>query len=431
MQGTIVAGVLAIVAGAGGWWLGRESARPGGAEIQTPAEVRVQELLAENRRLSQQLASRGPSLEGIPGAGAGAAASSAGVSNLLVLGARGELELTPLDTIDFAGAKTPEELIHQVLRWFHTKLAKGHEGQLEILEFMGKLGTKERQEELKPHIERLFHDDGPRVAKHLYPLIKYAVEHDTDAVALTETYFQQAADDPGFFAELDDDPFEAITKGMGYMLPAVASDAQMERFRAYAKKIIDTPEDQQPDAVRKRRRDIQRLLIAWSPPMSVEEAVAKLKQGDLGREELMALMPLIPQEAWAQVDPLLVLQPLALQQDYTLFQVMQRLPALDGRQIERLDDALVAAYGGSAEPQAWFLNQYLQRTGRPTWKAGQPFLERAALQSAPAAEAVAQLTYQMRGEAAPTPEAVRWLIDRTQLSENTIRRLKSQFNLGD
>ncbi|MCB9830614.1 MAG: hypothetical protein H6806_12755, partial [Planctomycetes bacterium] len=67
----------------------------------------------------------------------------------------------------------------------------------------------------------------------------------------------------------------------------------------------------------------------------------------------------------------------------------------------------------------------------PTWKAGQPFLERAALQSVQAAEAVAQLTYQMRGEAAPTPEAVRWLIDRTQLSENTIRRLKSQFNLGD
>ena len=431
MQGTIVAGVLAIVAGAGGWWLGRESARPGGAEIQTPAEVRVQELLAENRRLSQQLASRGPSLEGTGDGIVDASELGAKADNLLVLGAQGELELEPLETIDFAAAKTPEELIHQVLRWLHTKLAKGRDGHLEILEFLGKLGTKETQEELKPHFERLFHDDGPRVAKHLYPLIKYAVEHDTEAVALTETFFEQAADNPSWFAELDDDPFEAFTEGLGFLLPAVASDAQLDRFRAYAQKIIDTPEDQQPEAIRKNRRDIQRLLIAWSPPMSVEEAVAKLKQGDLGREELMALMPLIPQEAWAQVDPLLVLQPLALQQDYTLFQVMQRLPALDGRQIERLDDALVAAYGGSAEPQAWFLNQYLQRTGRPTWKAGQPFLERAALQSVQAAEAVAQLTYQMRGEAAPTPEAVRWLIDRTQLSENTIRRLKSQFNLGD
>lgn len=431
MQGTIVAGVLAIVAGAGGWWLGRESAHPGGAEIQTAAEVRVQELLAENRRLTQQLASRGPSLEGTGGAAAGAAERGAKADDLLVLGAQGELELEPLDTIDFASAKTPEELIHQVLRWFHTKLAKGREGHLEILEFLGKLGTKEMQEELKPHMERLFHDDGPRVAKHLYPLIKYAVEHDTEAVALTETFFAQAADNPSWFADLDDDPFEAFTEGLGFLLPAVASDAQLDRFRAYAQKIIDTPEEQQPQAIRKSRRDIQRLLITWSPPMSVEEAVAKLKQGELGREELMALLPLIPQEAWAQVDPVLVLQPLALQQDYSLFQVMQRLPALDGRQIERLDDALVTAYAGSTEPQAWFLVQYLQRTGRASWKTAQPFLERAALQGPQAAEGVAQLAFQMRGDNGPSPDAVRWLIDRTQLSENTVRRLKSHFQLGD
>ncbi|MGE0190927.1 MAG: hypothetical protein AB7T63_02695 [Planctomycetota bacterium] len=431
MQGTMLAAVLAVVAGAGGWWIGRESGRAGGTEVQTPAEVRVQELLEENRRLTQQLASRGPALEGTGDGMAPSAPEEPTPGSVLAVGAQGELHLEPLDAIDFAGAKTPDELIHQVLRWLHTKLGKGRQGHLEILEFLGELGTKQKQEELEPHFERLFHDDGPRVAKHLYPLIKYAVEHDTEAVALTETFFEQAANDPAWFADLDDDPFEAFTEGLGFMMPAVASDAQLDRFRAHAQKILDTPEDRQPEAIRKARRDIQQLLIAWSPPLSVEEAVAKLKRGDLRTEELIALMPLIPDEAWAQVDPLLVLQPLALQQDWSLFQVMQRLPALDGRQVERLDDAIVTAYAGTVEPQAWFLRQYVQATKRDTWKAAQPFLERAALQGAQAAEAVAQLAFQMRGDAAPSQEAVRWLIERTQLSEDTIRRLKSQFQLGD
>lgn len=432
MQAKVLIVVLALATGAGGWLVGRSTAAPATirpAALAGSLEERVEQLEVENRRLADALDARGPQLTGAPADGPGPSRAPHAVAVPLTLAERDAL-LEPLEAIDFASIQTPEELIEHVLRYLHTLFGKGREGHLELLAFLGNL-QGEGGKELEGHFQRIFQDDSPRIVKHLYPLIKYAVEHDEDVTALTETFFEQAAERPAWFEGMDDDPFEMFTEAFGIMVPAIASDAQMDRLRAYAAAILATPEEGQPEAIRRNRRDIQRLVTYWSPPLTAEEAVARLQSGDLPVEQLMELLPLIPAEAWAHVDVAALITPLVVAQDWNAMQILRRVPALDARAVGRLDDALMGAYAGEVPAQWWFLQQWLEATGRgATWDASRAFLERALRINARTASAVAQCILQRGGEGqAPDAGWVRWMLETAQVNEALAGQLRSRFGL--
>lgn len=432
MQAKIVGLVLALAIGAGGYVLGRTGATASAispAALPGSLEEQVEQLQAENRRLTETVEARGPQLTGAP-AGSARPGPRPIVAAVAATLAERDALLEPLEAIDFAAIQTPEELIEHVLRYVHTLLGKGREGHLELLSFLGHLAG-EGGKELEGHFRRIFQDDSPRIVKHLYPLIKYAVEHDEDVTALTETFFAQAAGQPAWFEGMDDDPFEMFTEVFGLVAPAVATEAQMDRLRAHAVAILETPEDRQPEALRKSRRDIQKLVMAWSPPLSAEEALARLQGGDLPVEQLMELLPLIPKDTWEHVDVAALVMPLLVAQDWNAMQILRRVPPLDARAVGRLDDALLAGYAGEVQAQWWFLQQWLETTGRgATWEASRPLLERAVRVNARTANAVGQALLQRGGEGqAPDAAWVRWMLDTAQVADGMADQLRTRFGL--
>jgi len=72
------------------------------------------------------------------------------------------------------------------------------------------------------------------------------MDRDQQVVAMTETIYTTAAEDPVWFEGLDGNTLELFTEGMAILLPGAVGEEQLERFRGYAGKILAMPRDSCP-----------------------------------------------------------------------------------------------------------------------------------------------------------------------------------------
>ena len=421
---------LAALVGVGGWFIGHHVTADSvqvdveGGAAGSPEE-RMAALERENKRLLADLKSRGPVLAGDPGVDHGGGAAHGGASSGGATAVDAEAKLEPLDELNITEIKNSKEFMDHVMRYLHTQLGKGREGHLALLKTLGELGTKEMEQ----HLKRIFEAEGPRAIRNIYPLLKFAVENDQDVAALTETFFEQAAENPEFFKGLDDDPFELFTEGIGMLMPAVSGEARMARLRAYAKAILEKPKDSLPKALERNRRDIQRLAAMWAPEMSVEDAIAKLKSGNVSSDELRMLLPLVPKEAWAAIDLVPLVGPMLAAQNWDALQILRRAPDLDGSTVSRFDAHMLGAMESGKRIRSWFWIQYLRTTKRDSFGDAKDLLERGLTMKREVADEFAQILMQW-GDGVDL-DWVRWIADRSEMSEGRKNQLEQHFKLGD
>ena len=420
-----------IVAGITGWFVGHHvtASRAGGIDVDESGESLQSEnatLRAENERLRTALSGVAPTLEGTIDSQreAGAASKEPTLTNTNTTNVE-FAKLEPLEEFELSNITSAEEFANHMLRYVHTQLGKGKEGHLALLRLLGTMGTKEFKEKMGP----LFEQEGRRAVKHLYPMIKYAVEHDQEVAALTETFFEVAAENPEFFEGLDDDPFEIFTEGIGMLMPAVTSQARIDRMRGYAMAILQRPKDQLPKALERNRRDIERLVAIWAPPLSVDDALAKLKSGEVNPEELMLLLPQIPKEAWAVIDVAPLVGPMLVKSDWNAVQILRRIPAISPGTVASLDNQIFAGLGEGKTIQPWILQRYLQVTKGSEFDDVKPFLERGLTLNRAAGDATARLLMNYRGTA--DGEWVAWVMGRADVDDALRRQVLLRFGLQD
>jgi hypothetical protein len=319
-------------------------------------------------------------------------------------------------TLDLEGVTEPDEALKRLLAYADAKLAEGPTGHMELVRT---LDTLLRGDAMK----RLFDDDtGPRI---VYPMLKFAVTHEGQMVALTETVFRTMADDPAAFSEIDDDTLEVFAEGFSVALPGAVGEETLARFRAHGKKILDTPEGSQPESVRKSRGDIARAMGYWAPLVSSSEAVERLRRGEAAGQEVFSLLRRVTPEGMAALDLGSLLGPLVESGDSRAIFGLRSL-RLDASAVAALDARLIAG-AAAGKIQSWTIPQYLEATGRGRFADARSLLERGLARGEKATEVFAQSLMNFGGQMAPTPEFVQWVLSTYTLNEALRKALAGRF----
>lgn len=267
------------------------------------------------------------------------------------------------------GIDSPEEGSERLMAFLDAQFARGEAGFPAILEALGEIWQNREM------VEGLFADEAT-ATRFLYPWVKYLVEHEDHVLDFSEHLYKTMAENPGALARVpDDDVLEIFTEGVAILLPGAVPEERLARFREYGRKILETPETDQPQAVRQNRQEIERALAQfWAAPLTVEEALAKLRSGEVPPRELRRLLRLVPADALQGIDLTALLLPAISQGHNDVLRVLQQLPK-DRLDLGRLDAAVEEA-AASRSIHGWFLSSYLQSTGRTKWMEIRPFMDR-------------------------------------------------------
>ena len=256
-------------------------------------------------------------------------------------------------------------------------------------------------------------------------MIKLLINNEQNVAATTETLFETMANEPEKFSEFDDDTLEIFTEGAGMFMPAIMDEKRMEKMRGYAKKILETPEAQQPQSIQRNRRDIARLMRYWQPPLSADEALAKLQAGEVSTEELRGLLSKLKPEHMSQLDLPALLGDLVAQGDYRAMAALGMAP-LDARTLDALDQRfLEGAKTGSIHQ--WNVQYYLRSTKRTKWVDARTLVETGMDMGGKAATTFAGALVQLPEK--PDKDWVVWALSRYELPENTVQTLKRAFEI--
>ncbi|MDJ0522408.1 MAG: hypothetical protein QNJ90_10100 [Planctomycetota bacterium] len=363
---------LLVVALGLGWLLGSQT---GGGGDSDATDARVVSLQEENARLRRALGERGPTLDPgaglqgtgpVPGAGTGTTGSGGAEP------AKGTPE--EVTEFDIATFDHPDKAFRAFLAYADTMLKRGPEGHLALLETINETFAEKPGERI---VEQLLGDEDQAV-RYMYPLIRFALNHDAQIVDMTETIFKTMAENPQRFRELDDDPLEMFTEGVAVMLPGMVDAKRLERFRGYAVAMLETPEDSQPRSVQRQRRDIQRAMESWAPPVSTEEALQRLRDGNLKPEEAASLLRRLGPEDVRGLDLDALVGPLLERDGWRVMTLISRLRPDPGSMAKLDARFLRAATSGSQHPQ--MVRTWLHWTGRRSWDKSRDFIE-AGLQA--------------------------------------------------
>jgi len=401
--GTTILGVLALGLG---WLLGAQTG--GGSADATNAEiVRLQDENAQFRRLLGERGPRLPPVVGLKGSAprnpgeAPASGSPASTSHP---------DVTSFDITTFDDA---DQAFQAFLAYAATMLAKGEEGHLALLEAISRnFADKPGEQVLK---EMLGNEE--QALRYLYPLIRFAMNHDAEVVDMTETVFKTMAKDPQRLRDVDNDPIGLFTEGVAVMLPGMVDAKRLERFRAYAVGMLETPEAEQPRSVARQRRDVQRAMESWAPPISKEEALERLRRGDVAAEEAMSLLRRLGPDDVRGLDLDALVGPLLERDGWRVMTLVGRLQP-DADTLARLDARFLrAARTGTLE--ASMVPTWLRWTGRRTWEASRAFIE-AGLQGGNTASNGAFLMAAVGLQPGPDDDWLDWA-ERTYTFEDKVR----------
>ncbi|MHC5009513.1 MAG: hypothetical protein ACYTG6_01030 [Planctomycetota bacterium] len=329
-----------------------------------------------------------------------------------------DASVTEPEPFTLEGVTTAEEANRRLMAHVDALLAKGEKGHLDLLRFLDEFVVE------NDDLERLFGSE-EEAARLIYPWIKFLIAREDQVLDLTESIYSTLAEDPQALDGLDDDTLEIFTEGVSFILPGAVSEERMDRFRDYARTILDMPEDALPASLRSARRDIERVMAVWAPRLTPTEALTQLRQGQVSGMEALALLRRIPPELLHDVDLPLLLAPLVQAGEWRAIEALSVLP-LDGGDVARLDRALLQ---GAAEGRIhqWHFHQYLRATNRPGWPAAQDLVEAALQAGGNSAQAAASTFVSLD----PRPDAayVRWALDTYEVPERIRNEIESAFGL--
>ncbi len=414
MKNVVICAVSWLLTVGAAYWVGSEYASKGEGNDTVADTGDLAELRAENDRLREAL--NRPVLE-----------SNVPATELTGLqgGSSPAIDLTgkdiePTPTFTLEGVETVEDASNRLMAYLAAMLQQGEKGHLAVLKTWHDLFEGD---ELKSLVEGA--DEESLIANHMYDWIRFAVRNDRYVVDLEETYFKTMATNPKWFEGMDDDPFEMFSEGIAYMLPSMTTKERMERFKSYATTILETPEERQPKAVQRARRDIQRLMRVWVGPISPEDALAKLMSGEYNPSEVGMLLGRVRPEDVTKLDMTKFIGPILENHDWRAMQSLRRME-LDARTLDAMDrQAIQSASGGKL--REWTLRQYLEVTRRGKWEDARSFMESGWEAGGKATDVFASLTMQLRER--PSSDWVQYMLERHQVSDHIVRGLKQRFKL--
>jgi hypothetical protein len=249
------------------------------------------------------------------------------------------------------------------------------------------------------------------------------MERDRQVVAMTETIYKTAAEDPGWFEGLDDNTLELFTEGVAVLLPGAVGEEQLARFRGYVEKVLAMPQDSLPDALKSNTGELRRNLEYFVAPVAAEEALRQLLDPNVSSAAKMKLLKRIDPKELGAVDVIGILAPALEQGSHEAIQVVGRLP-LSGGDIVALDRAVLRG-AGNDNVTGWSLDAYLGATNREQWEAARPFVEEGLRLGSTTARSFAEALAWL----GPPRAFVQSVVDTYPLEEGTKARLEEHFDL--
>ncbi|MFQ5845779.1 MAG: hypothetical protein ACE5JG_12410 [Planctomycetota bacterium] len=320
----------------------------------------------------------------------------------------------PDEPFTLDGADTLEELSRRMMRYADRKLRQGPEGHRELFKILDRLTRDES-------LHRLFEDEAAG-ARLLYPWARFLVDRDRQVIAMMETLYQTAAEDPAWFEGTDDDTLEIFSEGLAFLLPGAVDDATLGRFRGYAHKILAMDRETLPKALGSNFGELRRNLEHWAPAMAPAETLERLRDPNLPISTRVQLLKRAGPEALEGVDVVSILRQALEQGDGTVVRILGRVP-LGARDVAVLDQAFTDALAKGSYP--WAVYSYLRSTGRAKWADARPFVEDGLARGGKATEAFARALMWLR----PDADSVRGILERYDLSEQTRTMLESRFGI--
>lgn len=322
----------------------------------------------------------------------------------------------PVQPVKVEPGMTPADLSSLFMRYAKRKLAEGPEGHKELFREMDRL-LQDQQ------LRQMFRDE-QQMMPFAYPWVKFLVDHDQQVVAMMETIYRTAAEDPQWFQGLDDDPMEMFAEGLAMLLPGVADEEQLARFRGYAERILAHPKEGLPRALERNLSDIQRDIEWWSPAVRPEDLVKALNDAAVPAAKKIGLLRRADPAALRGVDVTSILASGIREGNQQAMHLASRFR--DSVNVATLDTAFLdAAASGSAA--AHFIMSYASSTGRGTWETLRPFLDTGLGRGGKATEAFAQSLIYSHVEV--PREYVTTLIATYGLSEQVRTQLKKRYRI--
>jgi hypothetical protein len=323
--------------------------------------------------------------------------------------------------LDLENLKSAEDFLARFFAYAAAHLAGGEAAHKELYKAFSGLVQKDSV------LEPLFGSDETAM-RHVYPMIRFLVDRDAQVVDFTETVLKTAAEEPSFFeGEERDEALEILCEGIGPMLPGLISEERLERLRGYVKRVLAMPEASLPKVLQGTRRDMERLLAAWTPALSSAEAAARLKSGEFTGREALTLLSRVEPKDREGLDVPAILGPLVQGGDYRAMREVARL-GLGPREIAAVDARILdgaAVQGGNV--REWTIVQWLQETKRSSWSDYRAFVESGLGRGPPAADVVAMALRQLPG--GPSKEDVDQLLRTYRVSERVATAVRQQFGI--
>ncbi len=315
------------------------------------------------------------------------------------------------------GIETAEDLSSRLMAYAARKLAQGPAGHRELYKTLDGLLKNEAA-------MRLFKDE-TQLVRLAYPWLKFLMDRDRQVVAMMETLYRTAAEDPSWFEGTDDETLEPFTEGLAMLLPSMVEEETLARFRGYVATILATPQERLPEALRKELRHFAEGLRLWAGPLTAEQLAERLRDPSTPPPERLELLGRATPEALRGVDALSILLPAVSEGNTRALASLQRVPLTPG-EIGALDRAFLAAIGQNRF-NPYYLRAYLEGTRRSAWADARLFVEEGLNRGGTIAQGFAQALAWLPER--PDPEYVRAVLARVALSEGVRTTLRSAFKL--
>ena len=322
---------------------------------------------------------------------------------------------TPQEPYTTEGVDSLEELSRRLMKFADQKLKEGPAGHKELFREIDRLMQDRELRKLARREEDF--------APFAYPWIKFAVDRDRKLIAMMETLYKTAADEPQWFAELDDDSFEMFTEGLAFLVPSAAPD-RMETLRGHAERFLKHPVESLPKALQRNRRDIERNLEWWAPAVDPEEARAALMAGTLDTATALRYLDRLDREALRGLPVTRYLRD-GLTKGSSQAMRLLRKAELSAADVADLDTAFLEGVR-NGRMNAWHFANFAQGTGRKEWADLEPLMENLLRIEGKADEIAMSLNW-LRPR--PPRDFVVRLLSAHTLQETTRARLKQTFKI--
>ncbi|MFI5403319.1 MAG: hypothetical protein ACHQ1G_10305 [Planctomycetota bacterium] len=311
----------------------------------------------------------------------------------------------------------PGDFSASFMEYAGKQLARGPEGQKELFREVDRLMKDQG-------LKELFRDE-QAVMPLIYPWVKFLVQHDREVIAMMETIYQTAAEEPAWFEGLDDDTFEALAEGLAVILPGAVNEEQLARFRAHVEKILALPKESLPEALQKNMNDLARNLEWWSPPLTVQQVIAILNDPNTSATKKLALIRRADPEALRGIDVTRIVADAVRAGDGMALWTLQDLPK--GSIDTTVLDAAVLDMAGSDELAWHAISSYLDITGRGTWEAARPFIQTGLARGGKTTEAFAQSLVYMANTV--PKDFVQGMLATYPLADGIKKQLRAEFGI--